>query len=172
MSHSGGEEGTASASLMSRRPVVSVLVGLQAAGKSTFVRTVLSSDAVVVSKDNFPKARRRQARQMRLIGLALTAGHDVVVDNTNPSPDEWTPIIAAARAHRARVVAYFFAPDVEGSYARNAAREGAARVPDVGFYATLAKIRRPTLADGFDEVFTVRLDNAGGFDVHPAEEGG
>jgi hypothetical protein len=41
--------------------VVRVLVGLQAAGKSTFARTVLPATAVIVSKDDFPNARRRQA---------------------------------------------------------------------------------------------------------------
>lgn len=71
------------------------------------------------------------------------------------------------RTHGARVVAYFFPPDVEGSYARNSARVGPPRIPDVGFYATVKKLQRPTLGDGFDEVVEVRLDGIGGFDVRP-----
>jgi AAA domain len=147
---------------------VSVLIGLQASGKSTFSRNVLPFDSVRVSKDDFPRARRRQSRQLRLIDEALSAGRDVVVDNTNPSPQEWQPIIAAAGEHGARVVAYWFPPDVSACYARNAARRDPVRVPDVGFYATLGRLREPTASDGFAEVFTVRFDGAGGFDVQPA----
>jgi predicted kinase len=143
--------------------VVHVLVGLQASGKSTFARAGLSPDAIRVSKDDFPRARRRQARQLRLVDEALAAGRDVVVDNTNPSPEEWQPLIAAARAHGARVVAYWFPPDVAAARTRNAARPDASRVPDVGFYATLGKLRRPTRADGFDDVITVEVDGSGGF---------
>lgn len=150
-----------------QRRTVSVLVGLQAAGKSTFSRNVLPSNAVRVSKDDFPRARQRQRRQLRLIRESLGSERDVVVDNTNPSPEEWQPIIAVAGEHGARTVAYWFPPDVSASYARNAGRPDSARVPDVGFYATLGRLRQPTHADGFDEVFTVRLDGAGGFDVQP-----
>jgi predicted kinase len=152
------------------RPLVSVLVGLQASGKTTFSRTVLDPAATRVSKDDFPNARHRQTRQLRLIDAALTAGQDVVVDNTNPSAAEWAPLVEAAQRHGARVVAYWFPPDVEGSYQRNAARTGRAHVPDVGFYATLDRLTRPSVANGFDAVFAVRFDGAGGFDVRPEED--
>jgi predicted kinase len=143
---------------------VHVLVGLQASGKTTFARTALSA-AVRVSKDDFPRARRRQARQLRLMDEALAASRDVVVDNTNPSPAEWAPLLEAARARGARAIAYWFPPEVAAARARNAARPDATRVPDVGFYATLGKLRRPSREDGFDEVVTVELDGRGGFRV-------
>jgi hypothetical protein len=38
-------------------------------------------------------------------------------------------------------------------------------VPDVGLCATIKILRRPTEADGFDEVHTVTFDGGGGFDV-------
>ncbi len=75
------------------------------------------------------------------------------------------PIIAAAREHGARVVGYWFPPDLDASMTRNAARAGRTRVPDVGLYATIKILREPTTADGFDELHTVRFDGAGGFDV-------
>lgn len=43
------------------------------------------------------------------------------------------------------------------------------RVPDVGLYATLKRLWRPRPADGFDELFTVRTDGRGGFDVRAME---
>lgn len=96
---------------------------------------------------------------------ALRAGRDVVVDNTRPSPDEWRPLIEAAREGGADVIAYWFPPDLPGSLRRNAGRDGRSRVPEVGVRATMARLRRPETADGFDAVLTVRFDGAGGFDV-------
>ncbi len=142
-----------------------MLIGLQACGKTTFYRQRFAATHVHVSKDAFPSARRPQRRQMRMIEEALADGRDVVVDNTNPSPAEWAPIIAAARAHGAGVTGYWFPPDLAASMARNAARTGRTRVPDVGLRATIKILREPATADGFDELHTVRFDGAGGFDV-------
>lgn len=142
-----------------------VLVGVQGAGKSTFARAVLGEEWVVVSKDDFPNARNRQRRQMRLVEEALAAGRDVVVDNINPGPEEWAPLIAAGRAYGATVAGYWFPPDVAGARERNARREGRRRVPDVGFYATLGRLRRPAVADGFDRLYQVTFDGNGGFVV-------
>lgn len=150
---------------------VAVLVGLQASGKTTFCRTVLGGQYAHVSKDHFPNSKKKQQRQMRLIAEALAAGRDVAVDNTNPSPAEWAPLIEAARAHGARAVAYWFPPDFDGSVRRNAGRGPKTRVPVAGLKATSARLREPTAEDGFDEVATVRFDGHGGFDVRPGGTG-
>lgn len=149
-----------------------MLVGLQASGKTTFCRQVLGAAYAQVSKDHFPNARNRQRRQLRLLGEALAAGRDVAVDNTNPSPEQWQPLIEAARQAGARVVAYWFPPDFAASMRRNAARAARSRVPEVGIKATMARLRRPETANGFDEVLTVRLDGKGGFEVRPCQRGG
>ncbi|MEV0980055.1 ATP-binding protein [Streptomyces sp. NPDC049915] len=148
---------------------LAVLVGLQASGKTSFCRRCLS-DHVLVSKDRFPRsARHKQARQMRLVEEALTAGRSVVVDNTNPSPQEWRPLVAAARSQGARAVAYWFPPDLAGSLRRNEVRTGRARVPDVGIHTTLRRLCRPGAAHGFDAVYDVRFDGRGGFVVGAAD---
>ncbi len=64
------------------------MVGLQGCGKSTWVRAHLAHTHVVVSKDHWPNARRREARQLRVVSELLADGKSVVVDNTNPSPDD------------------------------------------------------------------------------------
>jgi predicted kinase len=148
-------------------PEMAVLVGLQASGKTTFRARCLARHRPV-SKDLFPRAARgKQRRQMREVEEALEAGLPVAVDNTNPTPEEWAPLVRAGHAHGATVTAYWFPPDLPGSLRRNAAREGAARVPEVGLRATFRRLRRPTTADGFDAVVEVRFDGHGGFDVRP-----
>ena len=146
-----------------------VLVGLQGSGKSTFCRERFAGSHVVVSKDDFPRARRRERRQRRLVEAALGDGLDCMVDNTNPSPDEWEPLIDIGRRHGAAVVGYWFAPDVELSLARNARRAEGVRVPEVGVFATLKKLRKPRLANGFDLLYSVRADEGGGFVVEVLE---
>ncbi|MFI9251062.1 AAA family ATPase [Streptomyces sp. NPDC053069] len=145
---------------------VAVLVGLQASGKSTFYTQCLSDRYALVSKDLFPRgARNKQLRQLRLLAEHLAAERAVAVDNTNPSPQEWAPLVEAAHTHGATVTAYWFPPDVAGSLRRNAGRGGRERVPDVGVLATLKRLRKPSQADGFDEVREVRFDGRGGFEV-------
>jgi predicted kinase len=157
---------------------LAILIGLQASGKTTFYRRHLAATHVHVSKDLFGRSsRRKQARQLRLIAEGLAAGRNVAVDNTNPSPEEWRPLIETGRAHGARITGYWFPPDVPAALARNAARPRENRVPDVGVYATLKRLRRPRHADGFDVLRAVRLDGAGGFAVtsvapDPGEEEG
>ncbi|MCW3841851.1 ATP-binding protein [Micromonospora yasonensis] len=149
---------------------VAILIGLQASGKTTFCRRILADNHVVVSKDAFPNARHRQRRQMRMVNEALAARRSVVVDNTNPSPREWQPLIGAARAHGALTVGYWFPPDLPAVLVRNSTRENRARVPDVGLYDTLKRLQCPRQTDGFDRLYEVRFDGRGGFQVEPMED--
>ncbi|QOV45139.1 ATP-binding protein [Streptomyces chromofuscus] len=145
---------------------LAVLVGLQASGKSTFCARRLSGRYAVVGKDLFPRgAKHKQWRQMLLVEEHLAAGRPVAVDNTNPSHQEWGPLVELAHAHGATARAYWFPPDVAGSLRRNATRAGRERVPDVGVLATRKRLREPSPADGFDEVRAVRFDGRGGFEV-------
>ncbi|WP_437851442.1 AAA family ATPase [Sorangium sp. So ce363] len=142
-------------------PAVILFVGLPASGKTTFFRTHFSGTHVHVSKDNFPNAKKRDVRQARLVTEALSRGLSVVVDNTNPSPAERAPLITIARAHGARVVGYYFSSRVADSIARNALREGRARVPDVGVLDVAKRLRRPHPSEGFDELYDVTMTNDG-----------
>jgi predicted kinase len=142
-----------------------LLVGLQGAGKSSFYRERFAETHVHVSKDLWPHARRREARQRRLIGEALGAGRSVVVDNTNAEAEARAPLIAIGRAHGARVVGYAFESRLEDCLERNAARQGRARVPEVALYATRKRLQWPRYEEGFDALYYVRLRPEGGFEV-------
>jgi predicted kinase len=133
-------------------PELIIFVGLQAAGKSTYYREHFAATHVHVSKDLMKKSRRKDPRQDRMIGDALSAGRSVVVDNTNATPAARAPLIAIGRRHGARVVAYFFETTVKDAIARNHLREGKARVPDVAIYITARKLVPPSFEEDFDEV--------------------
>lgn len=143
-----------------------ILIGLPASGKSTFCRERLVTTHAWVSKDHFPNAKNRERRQQRLIVEALAAGRSVAVDNTNPRAEDRAPLIALGRTHGARVVGYFFASRVEESQARNALREGRARVPDIAIFSIAGRLTRPSPDEGFDALHFVRLVPEG-FQVEP-----
>ena len=135
---------------------VIVFVGLQGAGKSTFYAQRFADTHVLVSKDRLRNNKRPERRQQRLIAEALATGRSVVVDNTNPSVSERATIIETARSGGARITAYFFTSPLADCLPRNSARSGAARVPEVGVFATARKLVPPSPDEGFDELWSVR----------------
>ena len=132
------------------------MVGLQGSGKSTWVAEHLAGSHAVVSKDHWPRARRREARQQRVVAGLLATGASVVVDNTNPSAAERAALVTAARTAGVPVRAVWLDTPPGLSEQRNAARKGRARVPQVGLLATRARFEPPTTAEGFDRVDVVR----------------
>jgi predicted kinase len=133
-----------------------VMVGLQGCGKSTWVREHLADTHVVVSKDHWPNARRKEARQLRVVAEHLAAGRSVVVDNTNPAREDRAGVLALA--HDCGVPARAVWVDVPFSTCleRNLAREGRARVPVVGVLRTRKALVPPSRDEGFARVDVVR----------------
>lgn len=148
-------------------PELAILVGLPGSGKTTFYRARLAATHAHVSKDLMRNVRRRDARQMALVDAALAAGRSVAVDNTNPARADRAPLIAAARARGARVVAYVMLTPMRAAFQRNRGREGRERVPDVAVYAAARRLQPPTVDEGLDEVFHVAAEG-GEFKVQPA----
>jgi predicted kinase len=109
----------------------------------------------VVSKDHWPNARRREARQQRVVAELLAAGRSVVVDNTNPSPQERAPLVALARAAGVPVRAVWLDTPLQVCLDRNEARTGRARVPLVGVHATRSRLSPPSVDEGFERVAVV-----------------
>ena len=142
-----------------------ILIGLQGAGKSSFYRSRFASTHVLVSKDRLRNNRRPARRQRQLIEEALAAGQSVVVDNTNPTVRERAELIELGRRYQARIIGYYFESRLEDCLARNRLRTGKDRVPDVALYTVARKLERPSHAEGFDDLFHVRLAGDLIFDV-------
>ena len=134
-----------------------ILVGLPAAGKSTLYRDRYAGTHLHISKDLWPNATKREARQQRLLDEALAAGQSVVIDNTNPTIAERGPLITIARLYRATVIGYFFDATTRAAVARNANRSGREKVPNVAIFTVAKRLEPPTLAEGFDYLFRVSI---------------
>jgi predicted kinase len=135
-----------------------ILIGLQASGKSTFRRARFDVSHVVVSKDDFRRNARPARRQEYLLRTALQAGKSVVVDNTNPRLDDRAQLIELAREFSIPIIGYYLRSTVEDSLRWNALRDGKARVPDVGVFATAKAFTAPAWSEGFDELYLVTHD--------------
>jgi predicted kinase len=160
----------------SRRPVtdrppleLAILIGLQGAGKSTFVRERLAATHLVVATDAFPRRARKAERELREVEQALTAGRSVVADATHAARSSRAPLLALGARLGATVVGYSLASDYDACLARNAARDGLARVPDVALRDTFARLQRPRLDEGFAALWHVAIGPEG-FVVSPWTE--
>ena len=134
-----------------------IFIGLQGSGKSSFYRARFANSHLHLSKDNWPTASKREARQQRLLREYLADEQNVVIDNTNITRARRAPLIEIAREYNAKVIGYYFESNIEECKTRNASREGRARVPDVAIYVTAAQLQAPSFDEGFDELYFVRL---------------
>lgn len=150
------------------RPQVAILIGLPGAGKSTFYHQRLAGTHRIVSKDLFPHARDRQARQDQLIREALARGASIAVDNTNASPAERASVIAIARESNAHIVGYYIEASTREAIARNERRAGKQRVPKVAIFACAKRLVPPRIEEGFDELHRFRVDPIGTFIEEPS----
>jgi predicted kinase len=136
-----------------------ILIGLQASGKSTFYRTHFAATHEHVSKDLLreSKNKNKKQKQAELIERAFQEQRSVVVDNTNATILDRLPLIDLGRRYGAKIIGYYFQPDVLSSRKRNIQRTGKAQVPDVAIFITAHKFTPPSYAEGFDTLYYVRI---------------
>lgn len=133
-----------------------IFVGLPGAGKSTFFDQRFCRTHQHSSKDDLRRRRIPLGRQLELLRGVLAAGQSAVVDDTNLTREHRAALIAEGQRQGARVVAYFFDCPVSDCIARNRGREGRARVPQPGIFASAKRLQPPSLEEGFDEIRVVR----------------
>lgn len=138
-----------------------IFVGLQAAGKSTFYRERFFATHLRLNLDML----RTRHRERRLLRVCVETNLRFVADNTNPTRAERAAYIGPAKAAGFRVIGYYFQSRFEDCQRRNAARPEGQRVPPAGLLGTAARMALPARDEGFDELFYVRIDPAGGFAV-------
>lgn len=132
-----------------------IFVGLPGSGKSSFYKERFFATHVRISLDLL-KTRYRERRFME---LCLATEQRFVIDNTNPTRLERSKYIEAAKASRFSVAGYYFQSKVEDCLQRNAGRPEIERVPEVAIYSAAKKLELPSLSEGFERLFYVRLEN-------------
>jgi len=143
-----------------------VFIGIQGPGKSTYYREHFFHSHVRISLDLL----RTRHRERLFLETCLKTQQRFVIDNTNPKRQERAMYISAAKAARYGVVGYYFEVDLETALARNNSRPASQVIPAKGVAATLRKLERPTLDEGFRHLYTLRPDESGHWVVFSHQE--
>ncbi|MBX7220693.1 MAG: AAA family ATPase [Blastocatellia bacterium] len=138
-----------------------ILMGIQATGKSTFFRERFFRTHVRINLDML----KTRQRELILLNACLEMNQSFVVDNTNPSRRDRSRYLAPARAAGFRITGYFFESRIAEALVRNETRTGPERIPPQGVRNTRNRLEMPSLAEGFDDLFFVRLDAPQSFEV-------
>ena len=134
-------------------PELIIFIGIPASGKTSFFHEHFVETHYHVSLDIF---RTRHREETELLA-AITAGRDIVIDNTNVSEAERSRYIAPARAAGYRIIGYYFQSCLAACAARNEARNN--KIPHLGMLERATQLQAPTIAEGFDELFYVKLED-------------
>lgn len=134
-----------------------IFTGLQASGKSAFYARNFAATHVRINLDEL----HTRSKEKKLLDQCITAEKSFVADNTNPKAEDRARYIAPAKAAGYRIVGIYFRSSTNECIARNASREGRARVPNVAIIATAGKMEPPVLSEGFDELYYVSIEGGG-----------
>jgi predicted kinase len=140
-----------------------IFCGIQATGKSTFYKQRFFNSHIRISLDLLKTRHREQ----RLLQLCLETQAKFAVDNTNPSREERRRYLEPAKAAGYRVVGYYFQSVPKLALLRNRQRPEAEQVPDKGIFGAAGRLELPSFAEGFDELYYVRIGEGGAFVVEP-----
>lgn len=140
-----------------------IFIGIQATGKSTFYKKEFFGTHVRISLDLL----RTRHREQVFLQACLQTQQRFVVDNTNPTIEERQRYIHMAQAMKYEVIGYYFESKIKEAIERNSSRSGKALIPERGIMGTYNRLEIPSLSEGFDKLFYVKLADNSEFEVTP-----
>ncbi|MFH0900066.1 MAG: AAA family ATPase [Pseudomonadota bacterium] len=138
-----------------------IFVGIQATGKSSFYYQRFFRTHVRLNLDML----RTRRREEMLLSTCLAGSISFVVDNTNPTVADRAKYIRPARRAGFRVTGYYFESKIGAAMERNALRSPEERIPELGIRGIAARLVLPRKGEGFDDLYYVRIGQAGSFQV-------
>ena len=163
-------------------PELIMLVGIPASSKSTTAKyyakqayLILSSDAIRLSLLETESEHPHDQKELDKLNVrvfetirnravaALKAGQSVVIDATNLSRKRRAAFLLNLGKIKCYKKCLLFITPVEVCFARNASREGIARVPDEAMNKMLRNFECPGYWEGWDEIEPVVSDDTYAF---------
>jgi predicted kinase len=143
-----------------------IFIGVQATGKSTFYKERFFNTHIRINLDMLKTRHREEI----LLNACLESKQDFVVDNTNPTVEARKRYILPAKEVGFEVIGYYFDSKLSALLERNQGREEKQRIPDKGIMATYYKLQIPTLGEGFDRLYSVKINPQDEFVVEEWQE--
>ena len=140
---------------------VIIFIGMQASGKSTFYLSNFYKSHLRINLDML----KTRNREKIIYSACLEAKQSCVIDNTNPGVADRTRYIEPAKKAGFIVIGYYFEPNLEQCIERNSLRLGKEKIPVAALKDTYAKLVAPSLDEGFDQLYSVKVDGKGDFCV-------
>lgn len=144
-----------------------ILIGIQAAGKSTFYKERFFKSHMRINLDML----RTRNRESIFLEACIKGKQPFVVDNTNPTVEDRRRYIDAAKAADFRIIGYYFEPNIKAAMERNKGRTGKEKIPEKAIACTFSKLQQPYFDEGFDELYNVSIGEGNNFIVEAWEQG-
>ena len=138
-----------------------LFIGIQATGKSRFYLEKFFRTHIRINGDML-KTRRREEL---LIRACLEGKTPFVVDKMNLTRSHRAAYIGQSKAAGFKLSGYFFQSELAPALLRNARRDPPERVPEAGLRSANKALQLPSKNEGFDQLFFVRMNGQGGFEV-------
>lgn len=104
-------------------------------------------------------------REELLIKACLEGKTPFVVDKMNLTRSHRAAYIGQAKAAGFKVSGYFFQSEIAPALLRNARRDPPECVPEAGLRSASSALELPSRNEGFDDLFFVRMNGQGGFEL-------
>jgi predicted kinase len=138
-----------------------LIIGIQATGKSTFFQQRFFATHVRINLDML----KTRNRERILLAACLEAKQPIVIDNTNLTREGRAGYISQAKAAGFKVIGYYFKSALQSALERNRQRSGKASIPEKGIIAAYRKLELLSFDEGFDRLFYVEIAEDGQFIV-------
>jgi predicted kinase len=138
-----------------------IFMGIQATGKSTFYAQRFANTHVRINLDMLKTRHREQ----RLFETCLEVQQPLAIDNTNPTLEDRQRYLIPVKQHKFEAIGYYFESKAAEAILRNSDRPAAQQIPEKGIRGTRARLVIPSYAEGFDQLYFVRIAASGEFIV-------
>ena len=138
-----------------------ILMGIQGSGKSSVYKARFADTHVRINLDML----KTRHREKLFLDACIAAKQRFVVDNCNPARDDRRRYIEPARVAGFKVIGYYLQSKLHDCKERNENRVGKQVVPAKAIFGTAGRLELPSLEEGFDKLYYVRVDGNGGFVV-------
>ncbi len=139
-------------------PAMVIMMGIKGSGKSTFCAKNFSE----YTRINLDTLRTRK-KENDALWLAINRKENIVIDNTNPNVSARKKYIEVGKASQYRIIGYFMQSRLQECIERNDSRQGKEKIPSIAIACTSNKLEMPGYEEGFDELYFVKITDAGFF---------